>query len=118
MDEHTIVQAVGEMANTLGSMALTITHPDDPLALPEPPGSDEIETYEGHINTLKAQVEASYHPLLNMSLRDYRAGYPDRAGSYLKDFMEKLIERPDYSQTFSAESQSQLDFYLTDLREL
>ncbi len=118
MDEHTILTALGAMSDTLGTMALTITHPDDPQALPEPPGSDDIAVYEGQLNAIKEQVDPGYHALLTMSLRDYRAGYPDRAGAYLKDFVEKFMAEPSYSQHFSAQSQSQMDFYLRDLREL
>ena len=118
MDEQTIVSAVGKLTSTLGTMALVSTHPDDPLALPEPPGADAIAVYEGHINVLKAQVEPSYHNLLSMSLRDYRGGYPDRAGAYLIEFLEKFSQEPSYSQTFSAESQRKMNFCLADLREL
>lgn len=118
MDEQTIVTALGELTSTLGTLALVSIHPDDPLALPEPPGADEISVYEGHINVLKAQVDPSYHNVLTMSLRDYRGGYPDRAGAYLIEFLEKVSQEPSYSQNFSAESQSKMNFYLADLREL
>lgn len=118
MDEQTIVTAIGEMSSTLRTMALVAIHPEDPLALPEPPEPDEVAVYEGHINALKAHVDPSYHNLLTMSLRDYRGGFPDRAGAYLIEFLEKVSQEPSYSQNFSAESQSKMNFSLADLREL
>lgn len=118
MDEQTIVTAIEAVSSTLGTMALVLTHPEDPLALPEPPGSNDIAAYERHLNAVKAQVAPSYHPLLEMSTRDYRGGFPDRAGAYLIDFLQKMMEEPDYHQNFSAESQRKLDFCLRDLREL
>lgn len=98
-------------------MALVLIHPEDPLALPEPPGADVTEPYDGHLNAIKAQV-AQNHNLLDMSMRDFRAGYPDRAGAYLVEFLEKLMAEPAYNQNFSADSQAKLDFSLRDLREL
>ncbi len=113
-----IVTAIEAIAKELGTKALVLIHPEDPLALPEPPGADEIAVYEGHINAIKGQVAQSYDNFLTMSLRDYRAGYPDRTGAYLVNFLEKLMTEPNYSQNFSAESQGKLNFSLRDLREL
>lgn len=118
MDENVIVTAIQAVAETLGTMALVLIHPEDPLALPEPPGPDVVGDYEGHLDAIQRQVAADYHNLLAMSKRDFRAGYPDRAGAYLVDFLEKLMAESDYSQNFSAESQDKLDFSLRDLREL
>jgi hypothetical protein len=56
--------------------------------------------------------------LLNTAQRDYKAGCPDRVGAYLVELLEKVQKEPSYAQDFSAESQQQVDFYLTDLREL
>lgn len=117
MDQNVIVTAIETVAETLGTMALVLIHPEDPLALPEPPGADVTATYDGHLDDIKAQVAAN-HNLLEMSKRDFRAGYPDRAGAYLVEFLEKLMAEPDYSQNFSADSQGRLDFSLRDLREL
>jgi hypothetical protein len=118
VDEQTIVTAIAEISSTLRTMALVSIHPEDPLALPEPPEADEAAVYEGHINALKAQVDPSYHNLLTMSLRDYRGGFPDRAGAYLIEFLEKFSQEPNYSQNFSAAAQSKMNFSLSDLREL
>jgi hypothetical protein len=118
MDEHAIVTAIEAVSETLGTMALVLIHPEEPLALPEPPGSDVVDAYEGHLDAISAQVDAGYHNLLEMSKRDFRAGYPDRAGAYLVELLEKIMKEPDYSQKFSAESQGKLDFSLRDLREL
>ncbi len=118
MEEQTVVTAIEAVAETLGTMALVLIHPEDPLALPEPPGSDQVNAYEGHLDAIKGQVDSGYHNLLEMSKRDFRAGYPDRAGAYLVEFLEKLMAEPNYSQNFSAEAQGKLDFSLRDLREL
>ena len=118
VEERIVIQALEEMVHTLGALALTATASEDPLALPEPPTADEIATYEAHTAALRTQVAASYHPLLAMSLRDYRAGYPDRAGVYLLEFVEKLKGEEGFTQHFSAASQKQLDSYLAELQEL
>lgn len=118
MEERTVITALENIVHTLGALSLTSTASDDPLALPEPPTPDEVAAYEVHITAIHEQVDPSYHPLLAMSLRDYRAGYPDRAGVYLVEFLDKLKGEAGFTQRFSPESQKQLDFYLADLREL
>ncbi len=122
MNEQSFISAVAEISNTLGQLALQVTEPDDPLAYPEPRGADEIATFEQHLTTLREnlgeQADPKYNSLLNTSLRDYKAGYPDRVGAYIVEFLDKLKQEPSYAQNFSAASQSQLGFYLTDLREL
>lgn len=118
MDENVIVASIEAVAETLGTMALVLIHPEDPLALPEPPGADITAAYDGHLDAIQGQVAADYHNLLEMSKRDFRAGYPDRAGAYLVEFLEKMMEEPDYGQKFSADAQGKLDFSLRDLREL
>lgn len=117
MDEHAFVTAIEAVSSTLGSMALAVIHQEDPLALPEPPDPDDVNTYEGHMNAIKAQVAQNYHRFMDMSLRDYRGGFPDRAGAYLIEFLEGFIASSDY-KNFSAESQGKIDFALKDLREL
>lgn len=118
MDEQAIVTSIEAVAETLSTMALVLIHPEDPLAIPEPPESDVVGAYDGHLDTITAQVDAGYHPLLTMSKRDFRAGYPDRAGAYLVEFLEKFMAEPGYSQNFSTASQGKLNFSLRDLREL
>lgn len=118
MDEHVVVTAIQAVAETLGTMALVLIHPEDPLALPEPPSADVVSAYEGHFDAIQGQVAEGYHNLLTMSKRDFRAGYPDRAGAYLVEFLEKLTAEPSYGQNFSTDSQGKLDFSLRDLREL
>jgi hypothetical protein len=117
VDEHAVVTAIEAVSSTLGAMALVLIHQEEPLALPEPPAAGDVATYEGHMNTLKTQVAQDYHRYMDMSLRDYRGGFPDRAGAYLVEFLEKFMEEPDY-QHFSAESQHKIEFALRDLREL
>ena len=117
MDEHAFVAAIEAVSSTLGSMALVLIHQEDPLAIPDPPSPGDVSTYEGHINAIKGQVGQDYHRFMDMSLRDYRGGFPDRAGAYLIEFLEGFMASSDY-QNFSAESQGKVDFSLRDLREL
>lgn len=117
VDEHAIVTAIEAVSSTLGAMALVLIHQEDPLALPEPPAASDVSIYEGHMNTLKTQVAQDYHRFMDMSLRDYRGGFPDRAGAYMIEFLEKFMAEPGY-QNFSAESQRKIEFALKDLREL
>ena len=118
MEERTILTALGNIVDSLGTLSLVATAPDDPLALPEPPGPEQIAAYETHVSSVKDQVDASYHSLLAMSVRDYQAGYADRAGLYLLEFLGKLKEEPDYGRKFSVEGQRTLATYVADLREL
>ncbi|PON18508.1 hypothetical protein C2W62_07525 [Candidatus Entotheonella serta] len=117
MNEQAVVTAIETVAETLGTMALVLIHPEDPLALPEPPGTDVIAAYNGQLDAIKAEV-GSNHNLLEMSKRDFGAGYPDRAGAYLVEFLEKLMDDSDYNSNFSEASRDKLDFSLRDLREL
>ena len=118
MEERTIITALGNIVDSLGSLSLVATAPNDPLALPEPPGSEQTATYEAQVSLVKAQVDPSYHELLAMSTRDYQAGYADRAGLYLLEFLRKLAQEPEYDRNFSADSQRALARYIADLREL
>ena len=118
MEERTILTAMGNIVDSLGTLSLVATAPDDPLALPEPPSSEQTAAYEAHVDGIKAEVDAGYHNLLTMSVRDYQAGYADRAGLYLLEFLGKLKEEPDYDRNFSAAGQNTLTRYVADLREL
>jgi hypothetical protein len=88
-----------------------------PLALPEPPAPDKVAAYEQHMANITQQVAASHRPLLAKSLRDYQAGFPDRAGSYLQELVGKLLQDAEYATAFSPAAQRQLQQYLVDLRE-
>ena len=118
MEERTIVTALGNMVDSLGRLSLVAIAPDDPLALPEPPGSEQTATYEAQAGLVREQVDAGYHDLLAMSMRDYQAGYADRAGLYLLEFLRKLAAEPEYDRNFSGDSQRALARYVADLREL
>ena len=118
MEERTIITTLGNIVDSLGSLSLVAIAPNDPLALPEPPDSEQTATYETQVSLVKAQVDASYHELLTMSARDYRAGYADRAGLYLLEFLRKLAQEPEYDRNFSADSQRAMARYIADLREL
>jgi hypothetical protein len=118
VEERIVVTTLENIVRTLGALAAVALAPDDPLALPDPPTPEEAAAYEGYISTMKEQVKPSYHPLLAMSLRDYRAGYADRSGAYLMEFLEKLKSEPDFTQTFSPEAQTQLELCRGALTEL
>lgn len=118
VEERTILTALGNIVDSLGTLSLVATAPDDPLSLPEPPGPEQTAAYEAHVSAIKAQVDAGYHDLLAMSIRDYQAGYADRAGLYLLEFLGKLKKEPDHDRSFSAEGQRTLATYVADLREL
>ena len=118
MEERTILTALGSIVDSLGTLSLVATAPDDPLALPEPPSAEQTAAYEAHVGAIKGQVDAGYHNLLAMSARDYQAGYADRAGLYLLEFLGKLKEEPDYDRNFSAAGQRTLATYVANLREL
>lgn len=118
MEAPSFISALEEISNTLGQLSLQVTEPDDPLAFPEPRTQAEIAQFEKHLSVLRGQVDEKLHPLLKTALRDYNAGYPDRVGAYLVEFIEKVQKEPSYAQDFSADSQQQVDFCLTDLREL
>ena len=118
MEERTMLTALGNMVDSLGSLSLVAIAPDDPLALPEPPGPEHISAYEAQISQVKTQVDTTYHDLLAMSARDYQAGYADRAGLDLLEVLRKLAESPDYNRSFSDDGQRALARFVADLREL
>jgi hypothetical protein len=118
MNAPSFISALQELSNTLGQLSLQATEPDDPLAFPEPRTESEIAEFEHQLSVIRGQVDAKHHSLLNTAQRDYKAGFPDRVGAYLVELLEKVQKEPSYAQDFSAESQQQVDFYLTDLREL
>jgi hypothetical protein len=118
VDQQIIVTAMKELSTTLSTMALVLTLAEDPIAIPEPPASEEVSAYAAKITAVKENVSATYYPLLDASLRDYQAGYPDRAGAYLTEFLGKLVEEPTYSQNFSPASQNQLRGCVMELREV
>ena len=70
------------------------------------------------MSALTPHVSASHRPLLSKSLRDYQAGFPDRAGSYLQELVGKLLQDPEYATAFSPTARQQLAGYLVHLREV
>lgn len=118
MDEQAFVSAMEGLTATLGQLALHTLAPDDPLAFPEPPDAEEIADYERNIATVRNQVDAGLHKYLSMSLQDYRAGYPDRAGAYLIEFLEKLQVESGYAQNVSADTKRKINSCLADLQEI
>jgi hypothetical protein len=118
MDDKSFISALHEISHTLGHLSLQVTEPDDPLAYPEPRTEAEIAHFEKQLSVIRSQVDEQLHPLLKTALRDYNAGFPDRVGAYLVELIEKVQKEPSYAQDFSADSQQQVNFYLTDLREL
>lgn len=118
MNEDTFITALSGISNTLSQLSLHATEPDDPMAFPEPRSEAEISVFSGQLEVLRSQSPESHHSLLTTTLRDYKAGYSDRCGAYLVEFIEKLQAEPSYAQGISTDGQSKVNFYLIDLREL
>ena len=120
MDESTVLQTFRMAIDSLRTLALVALDIKEshPLALPEPPAPDNVAAYEQYMTILTQQVAASHQPILAKSLRDYRAGFPDRAGSYLQEVVGKLLQEPEAITAFSPAAQRQLAGYLTELRQL
>jgi hypothetical protein len=120
MDESTVLKELRAAIDTLRNLALVALDVEEshPLALPEPPAPAEVAAYEQHMNALTQHVSASHRPLLSKSLRDYQAGFPDRAGSYLQELVSKLLQEPEYTTAFSPTARQQLQGYLVHLREV
>jgi hypothetical protein len=87
MDEQTVLAELVPVIHSLKTLALVALDMEDahPLALPEPPEPDQVAAYEQHIKAIAQQVNPRHHGLLNASLRDYRGGFPDRAGKFLQE---------------------------------
>jgi len=116
MDEKTILTELGVAIDTLKTLALVTLNTEEshPLALPEPPAPDKVAAYERHMNAIRQQVASRLQPLPAASLRDYRAGFPDRAGSYLLELVNQLLREP----ALSPAAQKRLQGCVMDLREL
>lgn len=119
MNETIFLGELRAAIDCLTSLAVAALDAEEshPLALPEPPTSGQVETYNQHIAAITQQVSASYQPLLAKSRRDYEAGFPDRAGSYLLELVSKLLQEPE-SAALTSDTQRQLERCLIDLREL
>jgi hypothetical protein len=120
MDESTVLKELRVAIDTLRRLALVALDIGEshPLALPEPPAPEAVAAYEQHMNAITPHVSASHRPLLSKSLRDYQAGFPDRAGSYLQELVGKLLQDPEYATAFSPPARQQLAEYLIHLREI
>jgi hypothetical protein len=70
------------------------------------------------MNALCQQVAPWLRPLPAASLRDYRAGFPDRAGSYLLELVNQLLREPESSSALSPAARKRLQRCGMDLREL
>ncbi len=103
MDEQTILAELAPVINSLKTLALVALDMEDahPLALPEPPEPDQVAAYEQHMTAIAQQVHPRHRALLNASLRDYRGGFPDRAGKYLQELVTSFLEASEYSSVFS-----------------
>jgi hypothetical protein len=70
------------------------------------------------MTTLAQQVNPRHRALLNASLRDYRSGFPDRAGNFLQDLVTSFIRDPEYAAAFSPAGQKRLQGFITDLKDV
>jgi len=120
MDEQTILEELAPAINSLKTLALVALDMEDahPLALPEPPEPDKVAAYERQMTAIAQQVNPRHRALLNASLRDYRSGFPDRAGNFLQDLVTSLLEDPEYASAFSPAAQKRLKGFIADLREV
>src|SRR5215510_10279132 len=120
MEEKTVLAELGEAIATLKTLALVALDVEHahPLALPEPPGPDNVAAYERHMNAICQQVASRLWPLPAASLRDYRAGFPDRAGSYLLELVNHLLREPEDAAGLSPAARKRLQGCVMDLREL
>src|SRR5262249_25170214 len=120
MDEKAILTELRAAIDTLKTLALVTLNTEEshPLALPEPPAPDKVAAYERHMNTVSQQAAPKLRPLPAASLRDYRAGFPDRAGSYLLELVNQLLREPEYAAALSPDAQKRLQGFVMDLREL
>jgi len=119
MEENTILTDLGAAINSLRTLALVALDMEEshPLALPEPPEPDKVAAYEQRMSAISQQVAERHRPLLAASLRDYRAGFPDRAGTYLLEMVTQLLQEPEYATAFSPAAKKRLQGYILDLRE-
>jgi len=120
MEEKTLLTELGVAIATLKTLALVTLNTEEshPLALPEPPEPDRVAAYEQHMNAICQQVAPRLRSLPAASLRDYRAGFPDRAGSYLLELVNQLLREPEYATAFSPAAKKRLQSCVMDLREL
>lgn len=120
MDENTVLTGLRVAINSLRTLALVALDMEEshPMALPEPPEAHQVAAYEQHMTAITQQVAANHRSLVDKSLRDYRAGFPDRAASYLQELVGKLLQDPEYATAFSPDAKRQLAGYQVDLREM
>ncbi len=120
MDEHTILAELARAINSLKTLALVALDTSDahPLALPDPPEPDRVAAYERHMTAIAQQVNPRHRALLTASLRDYKSGFPDRAGNYLRQLVTRFLEEPEYSAALSPAVQSRLKRLMADMQEL
>ncbi len=120
MDEQTILAELAPAINSLKTLALVALDMEDahPLALPEPPEPEKVAAYEQHMTAIAQQVKPLHRALLNASLRDYKSGFPDRAGNYLRQLVTRFLEEPEYSSALSPAVQSRLKRLMADMQEL
>ena len=120
MDEQTILAELVPVIHSHKTLALVALDMEDahPLALPEPPEPDQVAAYERHITAIAQQVNPRHRALLNASLRDYRGGFPDRAGNFLQQLVTSFLQEPEYASAFSPASQQRLKGFMVDLQEV
>ena len=120
MDENAILIELAPAISSLKTLALVALDMEEahPLALPEPPEPEKVAAYERHMTTIAQQVTPRHRTLLNASLRDYKSGFPDRAGTYLQELVNNFLQDPEYATAFSPAAQSRLKGFLADLQEL
>lgn len=120
MNENTILAELEVAITSLRTLAMVTLDMEEshPMALPEPPEANQVAAYERHMTTLSQEVTPRHRALLSASLRDYQAGFPDRAGKYLLDLTDQFLKDAEYASSFSAAGRTKLSRYQMDLRDL
>lgn len=118
MSEQSALTALATAAKTLKALALVALEEDDPMALPEPPEPEQVAEYEQLIAAISAVATPGHRALAAASLRDYKAGFADRAGIHLLDLAKNFLQESEYATTFSPAARQQIEDAAKDLSEL
>lgn len=117
MDENAVLAELTPAINALRTLSLVALDLEDPhpMALPELPEADKVATYERQMNAVAAQVHPQHRGLLEASARDYRCGFPDRAGIYLQELLTHFTQDAEYTSAFSDATQRRLKMLMRSL---
>jgi hypothetical protein len=120
MDEKIILAELAPAINALRTLSLVALDLEDPhpMALPELPEADKAATYERQMTAIAVQVSPRHRNLLEASARDYRCGFPDRAGIYLQELMTHFTQDAEYTAAFSPAAQNRFKMFMRSLNDV